>query len=394
MTRCFSAACPILGREGARGIVSDLSFEFDRGPGGRGARFAAPKAVIRADHPGEIAAAFEAIDRARERGFWLAGMMSYELGYAFSAKLAPLMPEGGALPLMLFGVYDAPGAPLAVVPPAEDVPAFAPAISRAAYEAAFARVKSYIAAGDVYQINLTFPLEAACEAAPRALYARLKRAQPVGHGVLVEAEGFALLSRSPELFFAVDSAGRAEVRPMKGTVPRGASPEADRAAAEWLGASEKNRAENLMIVDLLRNDLSRVAELGSVKVPRLFEVESYATVHQMTSTVTAQLREGIDFASLSASLFPCGSVTGAPKIRAMQIIHELECTPRGAYCGAIGWMAPSGAMAFNVAIRTITLQGGRAVLNVGGGVVHDSEAISEWEEALCKAAFVSAPPRG
>lgn len=181
---------------------------------------------------------------------------------------------------------------------------------------------------------------------------------------------------------------------MKGTVARGATPEADRAAADWLAGSEKNRAENLMIVDLLRNDLSRVARVGSVQVPRLFEVESYATVHQMTSTVTAELREDIDFATLSAALFPCGSVTGAPKIRAMQIIHELEAGPRGAYCGAIGWLAPSGAMEFNVAIRTILLRDGQAVLNVGGGVVHDSEATSEWEEALCKAAFVRAPLRG
>lgn len=377
--------------------MSDLSFEFDRGPGsslaGQGARFAQPKAVIRADQPHEIAAAFEAIERARARGQWLAGMMSYELGYAFSGKLAPLMPENRALPLMLFGVYDAPQAPLPAAP-ATVAPGFAPAITRAAYEAAFARVKSYIAAGDVYQINLTFPLEAACTAEPRALYARLKAAQPVGYGCLVEAGEFALLSRSPELFFAVDAERRAEVRPMKGTVARGATPEADLAAANWLAGSEKNRAENLMIVDLLRNDLSRVAEVGSVRVPRLFEVESYATVHQMTSTVIAHLREGIEFEELSAALFPCGSVTGAPKIRAMQIIHELESRPRGAYCGAIGWMAPSGAMEFNVAIRTITLAGGRAVLNVGGGVVHDSEAASEWEEALCKAAFVTAPPRG
>lgn len=370
------------------------TFEFDRGPGGAGARFAAPRAVIRADRPEEIAGAFEAIAKAREAGQWLAGMLSYELGYAFSAKLAPLMPEARALPLMLFGVYDAPQAPLPEAEPAAEAPQFEPAISPADYAAAFARVQDYIAAGDVYQINLTFPLRAPCAADPRALYARLKRAQPVGHGVLLQAGDFALLSRSPELFFAIDGAGQAVVRPMKGTVARGATPEADRAAADWLEGSEKNRAENLMIVDLLRNDLSRIAEVGSVTVPKLFEIESYATVHQMTSTVTAQLRQGIDFAQICAALFPCGSVTGAPKIRAMQIIHELETGPREAYCGAIGWIAPSGAMAFNVAIRTLLLRGGAAVLNVGGGVVHDSRGDEEWEEALCKAAFATRPPRG
>lgn len=380
-------------------MTETLRFEFDRGPFGRGAGFAAPRAVIRADNPGQVAAAFEAIEKARAQGFWLAGVLSYELGYVFSARLAPLMPVRRELPLMLFGVYDAPEAPRPAPAPAGDFPRLRPLITPGAYREAFARVQDYIAAGDVYQINLTFPLAGACTASAPALYARLKAAQPVGQGVLVEAGEFALLSRSPELFFAVDGAGRARVRPMKGTVARGATPEADRAAAEWLAGSEKNRAENLMIVDLMRNDLSRLAEIGSVQVPQLFAIETYATVHQMTSTVTAQLSQGVDFAQIIAALFPCGSVTGAPKIRAMQIIRDLELTPRGAYCGAIGWLAPSGAMEcgameFNVAIRTLVLRDGQAVLNVGGGVVHDSDGEAEWNEALTKAAFVSAPPQG
>ena len=377
---------------------SRLSFEFDRGPFGEAARFAAPRRVIRADTPEEVAPALAEIARAQAGGAWLAGVMSYELGYVFSARLAPLMPPGRALPLLLFGVYDAPQPALPEVsdeamdqarPPVLD-----PTLSFAQYRAAFARVQDYIAAGDVYQINLTFALRGPCEAAPRPLYSRLRRVQPVGHGCLVEAEGFALLSRSPELFFAIDAAGRAVVRPMKGTVARAATPAADRAAAEWLRFSEKNRAENLMIVDLLRNDLGRVARTGSVQVPALYEIETYATVHQMTSTVTAQMAQGVDFASIVEALFPCGSVTGAPKIRAMQIIAELESAPREAYCGAIGWLAPSGAMAFSVAIRTLLLRDGEAVLNVGGGLVHDSIAREEWEEALCKAAFVNAPLPG
>lgn len=372
--------------------MGSLSFEFDRGPEGRAARFARPSAVIRAETLDEIGPAFEAIARARAAGKWLAGLLSYELGYAFSAKLAPLMPENRDVPLMLFGVYDAPEAPLPDPVPAPRVPQFSPAVTQADYLRAFARVQDYIAAGDVYQINLTFPLRADCDADPRALYARLKAAQPVGHGVLVETEDFAVLSRSPELFFAIDDQGRATVRPMKGTVARGATPAADAQAVEWLRGSEKNRAENLMIVDLLRNDLSRIAGIGSVKVPALYDIETYATVHQMTSTVTAQLRQGVDFEAICRALFPCGSITGAPKIRAMQIIRELEPDQRGVYCGSIGWLAPTGGMAFNVAIRSLTLRQGVAVLNVGGGVVHDSEGVSEWAEALSKAAFVMAPP--
>ncbi|MBZ4021352.1 aminodeoxychorismate synthase, component I [Rhodobacter sp. TJ_12] len=368
-----------------------MTFEFDRGPEGTGLHLTRPVSVIRADSPADVDRAFAEIAAAQAAGKWLAGMLSYELGYLFSPKLAPLVPETRDLPLMLFGVYDAPAPPKAPVSPSVAAPQFTPAISQAEYLAAFDRVQAYIAAGDTYQINLTFPQTAPCSADPRALYARLKAVQPVGHGVLVEAGDFALLSRSPELFFAIDAARQATVRPMKGTVPRGADPLADEAAAAWLHGSEKNRAENLMIVDLLRNDLSRISEIGSVRVPALYDIESYRTVHQMTSTVIARLRDGVDFRAICAALFPCGSVTGAPKIRAMQIIHELETAPRGAYCGGIGWIAPDGAMEFNVAIRTLCLRDGVATLNVGGGVVHDSEGAAEWAEALSKAAFVRAP---
>lgn len=176
---------------------------------------------------------------------------------------------------------------------------------------------------------------------------------------------------------------------MKGTAPRGADPEEDAALAEELYRSEKGRAENLMIVDLLRNDISRISEVGSVRVPELFAVEAFATLHQMSSRVVGQLVEPPALARLMGALFPCGSITGAPKIRAMQIIREVEPLPRGAYCGAIGWMAPDGAAAFNVAIRTVSVWGARAVLNVGGGVVYDSTAAGEWEEAHWKARYAA-----
>jgi para-aminobenzoate synthetase component 1 len=180
---------------------------------------------------------------------------------------------------------------------------------------------------------------------------------------------------------------------MKGTAPRHADPARDTAVRDALGRDAKNRAENLMIVDLLRNDVSRIAEVGSVRVPELFTVESYATVHQMVSRVTGRLLRGTPLSRVLAALFPCGSVTGAPKLRAMEVIRELEPAPRGAYCGAIGWAAPDGRAVFNVAIRTVALYpGGEAVLNVGGGVVADSTAEAEYEEALWKARFATLPP--
>jgi para-aminobenzoate synthetase component 1 len=180
---------------------------------------------------------------------------------------------------------------------------------------------------------------------------------------------------------------------MKGTAPRSADPAEDAALAAGLARDEKNRAENLMIVDLLRNDVSRIAEIGSVAVPELFGIETYATVHQMVSRITGRVLPGARLGGILSALFPCGSVTGAPKVRAMQIIRELEPWPRGAYCGAIGWMAPDGRAAFNVAIRTLALHpDGRAVLSVGGGVVADSAASSEYEEALWKARFAQACP--
>jgi para-aminobenzoate synthetase/4-amino-4-deoxychorismate lyase len=196
------------------------------------------------------------------------------------------------------------------------------------------------------------------------------------------------LSFSPELFFALEG-GRLTTRPMKGTARRAPSPEADRAAAAALAADAKNRAENLMIVDLLRNDLSRVAQPGSVAVDRLFEVETYPTIHQMTSTVSARLREEADAVDVIEALFPCGSVTGAPKIRAMEVIAEVERQPRGLYTGSIGAISADGSAAFNVAIRTLVLADGRASLGLGAGIVADSDAESEWAECLSKAAFLT-----
>ncbi|SDE84338.1 aminodeoxychorismate synthase component I [Limimaricola pyoseonensis] len=361
---------------------------FDTGPSGRGAQFVAPERLIEAWRPEGVVPALMALEAARAEGAWLAGYASYELGYALERRLAPLLPETRRLPLLRFGVYPAGPADWSPEPGPASLGDFAPRWTQAEHAAALARVRGYIGAGDIYQANLTFPLDAECTGRPEALFAALSRGQPVGHGALVEQEGLpALLSRSPELFFETDAAGRIETRPMKGTRPRGATPEEDAAHRDFLATDEKNRAENLMIVDLLRNDLSRVAVPGSVAVPKLFSVETYASLHQMVSTVAARLRPGAGLGAILAALFPCGSITGAPKLRAMEIIRELEPWPREAYCGAIGWAAPDGRSSFNVAIRTLMVEEGRAVLNVGGGIVWDSEAGSEWDEALWKTRF-------
>lgn len=365
----------------------NVRIRFDQGPGGPGTGFVEPVRTIRADAPEEVPGAMAALDAARAEGGWLAGYASYELGYALEPRLTPRLPKGRRLPLLCFGVYDGPVA-RALPAPAGGVSSFSPRWDAARHARAFGRIHEAIGAGDIYQANLTFPVDLSVEGCAGALYAALAAAQPVGHGALVEQDGLPdLLSRSPELFFRTDAQGRIETRPMKGTQPRSADPAQDAQRRDFLHGDEKNRAENLMIVDLLRNDISRVAVPGTVKVPRLFEVETYATVHQMTSQVEARLVPGTTLSGILRALFPCGSITGAPKIRAMEILSEQEPWPRDIYCGAIGWAAPDGRSEFNVAIRTLIVQGGRAVLNVGGGVVWDSTAGSEYEEALWKARF-------
>ena len=369
---------------------------FDKGPLDTGTAFTDAHDVLVAHDMSEVPDVLAAMQAARYAGHWLAGVASYELGYAFSGKLRDLMLDGRRLPLLQFGVFDTPvssdgPASMGTVP---TLSAPMPDWDFDRYAAAMATLKGYIAAGDIYQANFTFPMTAKMTGHPADLYAALKSRQPVGFGAYVDLGDTVLLSRSPELFFKVDDTGLITTRPMKGTMPRGASPQMDHANKNWLMMSEKNRAENLMIVDLLRNDVGRLAEIGSVKVPKLFSIETYETVHQMTSEVQAQLRPDVSLPDLFAALFPCGSITGAPKIRAMQIIAELEGAPRDAYCGAIGWIDPAGPMGFNVAIRTLMVdQGGDVRLNVGGGIVHDSTAEAEYEEALWKARFAKLAPQ-
>ena len=374
-----------------------------------------PVELVIARRAEDVSAALDRIEALRAEGHHLAGYMAYEAGLALEERLTPLAATrtGANGPLIWFGAfggYDEIAA--AAVPawladqggtgPARIGP-LDPALSAGAYSRVFAALQEAIAAGDIYQANLTFPLTGTWRGEPLAIYAALRPAAGAGYGGVVYDGSHWLLSFSPELFFA-EKDGAATVKPMKGTRPRGRDSAQDAALAAELASSVKDRAENLMIVDLLRNDLSRVAEAGSVRVDRPFAVESYPTVHQMVTTVRARLQPGKGAADMVRALFPCGSITGAPKIRAMELINTLERDPRGPYCGAIGRIdAPkadgTSDAAFNVAIRTLRLtpvenNQGTAVLGVGSAIVADSEALPEWRESLVKGGFVRSSASG
>jgi para-aminobenzoate synthetase/4-amino-4-deoxychorismate lyase len=381
-----------------------LLFDDARGPGAGPARlYERPVATVTTREPGEVAACLGRLRQARADGLHAAGFLAYEAGLALEAKLAPLAgaPAADAPPLLWFGLFERCSEVAACEVPAllpDPAAAFAapprPLIARAAYEGAADRVKRHIEAGDVYQVNFTFAAEVATAGHPLALYAALRRRAGAGWGGIAYTGEHWLLSFSPELFFTL--AGRqVTTRPMKGTAARRTDPAEDRNAAAALREDPKQLAENLMIVDLLRNDLSRVSKPGTVKAPALFAVETYPTVHQMTSTVTAELEDGVDAIGVLEAMFPCGSVTGAPKIRAMQLIADIEASPRGAYTGSIGWLAPDGDAAFNVAIRTLTMRAGeaRAMMGLGSGIVADSRVGEEWRECLAKGAFVAGEGR-
>ncbi|MDG4895844.1 aminodeoxychorismate synthase component I [Mesorhizobium sp. WSM4976] len=350
--------------------------------------------IILARTAEEFVPALERAQAASDAGKWLAGYFSYEAGYLLEPKLVPLLPEGRRAPLICLGVFDAPVEQ--AVPQKTGSASNGPILNaRAAWSAEdyagrFARLHNHIRKGDCYQGNLTFSVRAQWSGDPLAAFDALTERQPVKYGALVSLGDPIVLSRSPELFFEIDADGMIETHPMKGTAPRGATKSEDARLKAFLRNDGKNQAENRMIVDLLRNDISLISEVGTLEVPELFRIESYPTVHQMVSRVRARLLPGIGIRQVFAALFPCGSITGAPKIRAMEILHELESAPRDVYCGAIGWIAPGGRMRFSVAIRTISLfADGEAVYNVGGGVVFDSTAEEEYRECLLKARFAT-----
>jgi para-aminobenzoate synthetase/4-amino-4-deoxychorismate lyase len=356
-----------------------------------------PLEMVVARRPEDVALALERIGTGE--GEW-AGYIAYEAGLALEPRLMPLAAPrtGAAGPLVWFARFaghetipaaDVPGWLAAQSSGPARLGPMDPQLSPGGYARSFAAMAEAIRAGDIYQANLTFPLAGTYAGDPLALYASIRADAGAGYGGVVWDGSHWLLSFSPELFFALND-GEATVRPMKGTAPRGRTEHEDAALRDGLRSSPKDRAENLMIVDLMRNDLSRVAVPGSVRVTAPFAVESYPTVHQMVSTVRARLRGDTTARDLVRAIFPCGSIIGAPKIRAMELIAQGERDARGPYCGAIGRIEASGEAAFNVAIRTLRLDPatGRATMGVGSAVVADSDSLGEWREDVIKGDFV------
>jgi para-aminobenzoate synthetase/4-amino-4-deoxychorismate lyase len=353
-------------------------------------QFGKPRAVIQADVAADVPAALKLIEAALGQGRHVAGWFGYELGYLLEPHLAGLEWPEQKSPLLWFGVFDAPETVTerALAPRGR---AYAGPLqhewNEAAYAARFACVHNYIEAGDIYQANLSFRSRFAFAGDPLALYGAMRGRALAAHGAYIDDGWRQILSLSPEQFFDIDPKGKITARPMKGTAARAMDELSDARAKAALASSPKERAENLMIVDLVRNDVGRLALIGSVAVQDLFAVETYPTLHTMVSTVTAQMKPGTRVEQIVRALFPCGSVTGAPKIRAMEIIRELEASARGSYCGAVGYFAPDGSAKFNVAIRTITIEDGQGTLGIGGAVVQDSTAASEYAECLLKAQY-------
>jgi len=370
----------------------------DMRPDGAGARlYKGPVEEIAAHSIDEVQPALDRLREAVAAGRHVAGFIAYDAAYSLEPKLWAVARQSRG-PLLWFGLFDGYRTldrddldDLLGDPAANWTGAPSPRISRPDYLAAAAKVREHLFAGDFYQANLTFGCDVKVMGNPLAAYARLQRRARAGWGGVVRHPGGWLLSLSPEQFFTIK--GRSiEAKPMKGTAPRGKDAEEDRAVVSKLAADPKQRAENMMIVDLLRNDLARVAEAGTVAVPQLFAVETYPTVHQMVSKVTAKLRENVDPVTVLQTLFPCGSITGAPKLAAIQALRNLEPEPRGAYTGSMGWIDPNGDASFNVLIRTLELPEGHQVarLGLGSGLVVDSRLEDEWDECLLKGKFVAA----
>lgn len=358
--------------------------------------FARPTKTIAATRLEDVLPALAEVSAATRQGRYAAGFVCYEAGPAFDAALHAHLP--GALPLLWFGLFDAPAAAPAMPGEGFHTGNWQPTTEREVYDRNIAIIRAAIERGDTYQTNYTIRLRSDFSGSPLAWYAHLRSQSHGRFNAYLDIGEQQILSLSPELFFAWDGT-TLSAKPMKGTARRAAAgdtwshgrwPEEDQALAAELVASEKNRAENLMIVDLLRNDLSRIARTGSVEVPHLFSLEGYPTVYQLTSTITARTRPGTRLEEVFRALFPCGSITGAPKVKTTEIIAALEESPRGVYCGAIGYVTPQGKAIFNVPIRTVVVDRARgtAECGVGGGITWDSTAADEYAETLTKARFL------
>ncbi|MDD5568750.1 MAG: chorismate-binding protein [Candidatus Omnitrophica bacterium] len=349
--------------------------------------FQNPRKIISCDNPESFSACFEEIEIALCSGFFVAGFFSYEAGYCFEETLHK--DKQYDFPLVYLGVYDAPkrsNLVSKVKTSQSELNGLRLNITQKNYFKDIDTIRNYIAKGDVYQITYCIKLLAKFKGDPLALYERLLKEQPVPYPAYLETERFRILSLSPEMFIK-KTGGFTSTKPMKGTWPRGTNLLSDFSRRVRFQFDKKNRAENVMIADLLRNDLGRIGL--NVRAPRLFEVAGYRKLYQMTSTITAKLDKDLPIRELFASLFPSGSVTGAPKIRAMEIIRQLELEERKIYTGAIGYICPNRDLFFNIPIRTLLIEGENAEMGIGGGIVWDSTPGGEWSEGLLKARFVT-----
>lgn len=373
-----------------------MDCRFEDRLAGRAFRFEGFCSRIEARTAADVAPALAAIEAARQQGRWVALLLNYELGEwllpeaTLPAPAGPWTPpQDDGRPRLTALVYErkvdeAPwDAPDAASPPAA-ISLPTPRMTEADYVRQIDAIRGLIEDGELYQVNYTQPLDLQYQGDPATLYRRIAARNPVAHGAFIQDGARTVLSFSPELFVRREGS-RLTTRPMKGTAPRHPDPIEDARLGQGLLASDKNRAENLMIVDLLRNDLGRLAQPGSVSVDALFSLERYPTVWTMTSTVSAEA-PGAGLQAVLHALFPCGSITGAPKVAAMRRIRQMETAPRGLYCGSVGWLAPNGDFSLNVAIRTLVLDDhGHGVYSVGGGIVHDSDPAEEWQECHWKA---------
>ncbi len=361
--------------------------------------FQNPENIIIAHRLQDVPQALKQLEQAIADGFYAAGFFTYEMGYALEERLTPLLPKNLKHPLLWFGLFrdkkslDENQALewISRQYTAKDSRLSRPSFSlnKADYEKKFQKVMDYIRAGDIYQLNLTFRQRFTIEGCPYRFYQAIRKNQPVRYGAVIDCPDFKIMSFSPEQFITIKN-GIMTTRPMKGTIRRGQDQAEDRALCKQLFGDSKNRAENLMIVDLMRNDLSRIAEPGSVRTSGLFRIEKFNTLFQMTSSLSARTQPGTSLVTVLKSLFPAGSIIGAPKVRAQEIIAQLENEPRGVYTGAIGSFAPGGEASFNVAIRTVFMDNSqKAEIGIGGGIVSDSEVTSEYEECLLKRSFLT-----
>jgi para-aminobenzoate synthetase/4-amino-4-deoxychorismate lyase len=363
--------------------------------------FLDPIKILTAYGLDDLGSLYKSMERALKRGYYLAGWWSYEWGYALEPKLWHLLdtPKCKATPLVWLGVFenpkiwihrsDAPFCPLKHIPDIQkNLGPMEPEVTKGQYVKAVESIKEYIARGHTYQVNYTFRERFNYTGLPTDLYLSLRARQPVSYGAVIRTGSKWVLSLSPELFFRLEG-NKIWSKPMKGTSKRGRTTEEDCELANFLANDPKNRAENIMIVDLLRNDIGRLSLTGTVRVPEIFTVERYETLFQMISKVEGEIRPYTPWHNIFNALFPCGSVTGAPKIRTMEIISEIESSPRGAYTGAIGFISPHRKAVLNVAIRTVVLEGKCGELGIGSGITIDSDPEKEYDECRLKAEFLT-----